>query len=113
MRISGFDAVSYQAGDVVTVSGGNFLATGSNPTVKIGLLPVVAGLVTATSFQFTVPDSGVTAAVSATNANGSTSSASALKVRPTISGEIGRASWRERGTIAIVGQTCRGKRTEW
>src|SRR5205823_14348281 len=87
MRITGFGAANYQAGDTVTVNGMNFLATGSDPTAKLGALAVTPGSVTDTSLQFTIPDTGLTATVSATNTNGTANSPTTLKVRSTITGD--------------------------
>src|SRR5439155_6102700 len=39
-KITGFGAATYRAGDTVTVNGSNFLATGVDPTAKLGLLAV-------------------------------------------------------------------------
>src|SRR5207248_284980 len=108
MRIDGFDALSYQAGGVVTVNGGNFLATGVNPTAKLGALLVVPGSVTATSFQFTVPDNGLTASVSATNANGTATGPATLKVRPTISGDPAPNEGKAGDHIVLTGKTFTG-----
>jgi IPT/TIG domain len=108
LKISGFDAAAYQAGDVVTVSGSNLLATGVDPTAKLGLLAVTPGSVTATSFQFTVPDNGLTAVVSATNANGTANSPATLKVRPTISGDPAPNEGKAGDHIVLSGKTFTG-----
>jgi subtilisin family serine protease len=108
MKITGFGAVSYQAGDTVTVNGVNFLATGSNPTAKLGLLAVTPGSVTDTSFQFTIPDNGLTATVSATNTNGSANSPTTLKVRPTITGDPAPNEAKAGEHVVISGKTFTG-----
>src|SRR4029079_18231991 len=92
----------------VTVNGTNFLGTGVDPTAKLGLLAVVPGSVTATSFQFTVPDSGLTATVSATNANGTANSPATLKVRPTINGDPAPNEGKAGDHIIISGKTFTG-----
>src|SRR5205823_2826645 len=108
MKITGFDAATYQAGDTVTVSGRNFLATGSNPTAKLGTLVVTPGSVTDTSFQFTVPDNALTATVSATNGNGTANSPATLKVRPTISGDPAPNEAKAGDHVVISGKTFTG-----
>jgi len=87
MKITGFDAANYQVGNTVTVNGTNFLATGFAPTAKLGSLVVTVGSVTDTSFQFMIPDNGLTSSVVATNANGSATSPTKVNVRPTITGD--------------------------
>src|SRR5207249_8078672 len=108
LKITSFGAATYQAGDVVTVNGSNFLATGVDPTAKLGLVAVSAGSVTDTSFQFTVPDNGLTASVSATNANGTANSPTALKVRPTITGDPAPNEAKAGDHIILTGKTFTG-----
>src|SRR5439155_7842431 len=103
-----FGAAAYQAGDVVTVNGSNFTATGVDPTAKLGPVTVTPGSVTATSFQFTVPDSGLTATVSATNANGTANSPTTLKVRPTITGDPAPNEAKAGDHIVLTGKTFTG-----
>jgi hypothetical protein len=83
LKITGFDAANYQAGDIVTVNGTNFLANGL-PTARLGANPVAVLSPTDTSFQFVVPDNGLTALVTVANGNGTAASPTTLKVRPTI-----------------------------
>src|SRR5262249_1594830 len=86
-KILSFDKANYQVGGTVTVNGSNFLATGLNPTVKVGTNIVMPTLVTDTSIQLTIPANAVTAAVSAANTNGTATSPTTLKIRPTITGD--------------------------
>ena len=85
MRVTGFDHLFYHAGDTVTVTGTNLLATGSNPTAKLGLLPLVPSSVTDTSLQLALPLSApyaLTGAITLANTNGSTSSTpQTIKIR--------------------------------
>src|SRR5207249_966105 len=108
LKITSFGAATYQAGDVVTVNGSNFLATGVDPTAKLGLVAVTPGSVTDTSFQFTVPDNGLTASVSATNANGTANSPTTLKVRPTITGDPAPNEAKAGDHIVLSGKTFTG-----
>jgi hypothetical protein len=108
LKITGFGAVNYQAGNVVTVNGSNFLGTGVDPTAKLGLVSVVPGSVTATSFQFTIPDNGITASVTATNANGTATSPATLKVRPTITGDPAPNEAKAGDHIILTGKTFTG-----
>jgi Lamin Tail Domain/IPT/TIG domain len=108
LKITGFGAANYQAGDTVTVNGSNFLGTGSNPTAKLGVLAVTPGSVTDTSFQFTVPDNGLTGTVSATNANGTASSPTTLKIRPTITGDPAPNEAKAGDHIVLTGKTFTG-----
>jgi hypothetical protein len=108
MKITGFGAVNYRAGELVTVNGFNFLATGADPTAKLGAVVVVPGSVTSTSFQFTVPDNGLTATVSATNANGTANSPTTLKVRPRIDGDPVPNEGKAGDHIVLTGKTFTG-----
>jgi Lamin Tail Domain/IPT/TIG domain len=108
MKIGSFGASSYQAGELVTVNGWNFLATGANPTAKLGSIAVVPSSVTATSFQFTIPDNALTASVSATNANGTATSPLTLKVRPTIIGNPAPNEGMAGDHIVLTGKTFTG-----
>ncbi len=106
-KITGFGAANYLAGDTVTVNGSNFLGNGPL-TAKLGLNSVVPASVTATSFQFTIPDAGLTASVSATNANGTATSPATLKVRPMITGNPTPNEAKAGDHIVFTGKTFTG-----
>ncbi|TMK72893.1 MAG: hypothetical protein E6G50_02970, partial [Actinobacteria bacterium] len=108
MKIIQFDQTNYRAGDTVTVAGSSFLATGSDPTAKLGTTVLAVGSVTDTSFQFVVPDNGLTGSVAATNANGTTMSPSTLKVRPTITGDPAPIEAAAGTHITLNGKTFTG-----
>ena len=106
-KITGFDAATYLAGDTVMVSGSSFTANGAL-TAKLGALAVSPGSVSATSFQFTIPDTGLTATVSATNLDGNANSPTTLKVRPTISGDPAPNDGVAGAHIVLAGKTFTG-----
>src|SRR5205823_3555417 len=108
LKILGFDAANYQVGDTVTVNGSNFLATGTNPTAKLGVNPVAVSSVTDTSFQFTLADTALTASASATNSNGTSTGPSTLKVRPTITGDPAPNEAAAGAHFVITGKTFTG-----
>jgi IPT/TIG domain len=107
-KILGFDHATYQAGDTVIVNGSNFLGTNLDPTVKVGTNIVVPSLVTDTSFQLTIPDNAVTAPVTATNANGTTTSPTTVKVRPTITGDPAPNEAAAATHVILSGKTFQG-----
>jgi len=81
-RVSSLSGDPAQVGDVVTVNGSEFTASGSL-TVKLGSAVLSPGSVSATSFTVTVPDGVVTGSLQVSNGNGSTSAV--LHVRPSVS----------------------------
>src|SRR5262249_2030746 len=107
MKITGFDKANYQVGETVTVNGMDFLANGF-PTAKLGVNAIVVGPPTDTSFQFVLADSALTAGISMANGNGTTTSPTTVKVRPTITGDPAPNEAGVGTHIIITGKTFTG-----
>src|SRR5439155_14163000 len=106
-KITGFDAATYLAGDTVMVSGSSFTANGAL-TGRAHVFTASTCPVCVTSFEFTVPDNGLTATVSATNLDGTANSPTTLKVRPTISGDPAPNDGVAGAHIVLAGKTFTG-----
>ena len=105
-RITSVDQGTYLAGD--TVTGTNLQVAGPS-TAKLGAAAVTPTAITPTSFQFQVPDSGVTGAVSFKDAAGTTtSSANLVHVLPTIIGDPVPNNGKAGDHIVLTGKTFTG-----
>ena len=106
-RIVAYDHPTYSAGDTVTVIGTNLLVAGP-VSGKLGALTITPTSVTATSFQFVVPNAAVSAVVSYTDAAGSTASTGKVLVVPTITGDPAPNHATVGTRLTITGKTFSG-----